>query len=416
MTTTNSLLASNNGLSPTSMISGSTSYYIPLGNVCNNNLTTESQVQSTERASATYSKLYALIQANSRTTASTLRFRKNGANGNQSASITASTTGTFQDATNTDSVVATDLTCVSLTTGTGTASQTVASVGVEYTPNSGCLSKYVAYNNGIAPSVSGSGVTSHACLAGTWATIFQSADTDVRFPVRAAGTISNCFVNISSNTYTTATTAGIRKTGAAGNNSVSITASTTGTFEDTSHTDSVGTSDYLSLYITTGSDSSHSLSFRWGGALFTSSGTNSDLVAWVSNTKARGTTSNTYVHVTGDFGMLGTTTESICQDAILFSCRLSNLRVRASTLNSITTWTMRINGANGNQSVSTPASGSGVFEDTTNHDDISTSASVAVQCSSSSSSTSNFGGVAATIQPIPTIVSGSGSSLLHIMC
>src|SRR5579872_752514 len=147
MTTTNSLLACNNCLSPSNMTSGSTSYYIPLGNVCNNNVTTESQVQSTERASATYSNLYALIQANLRSTASTIRFRKNTANGNQSASITASTTGIFQDATNTDNVVATDLTCAVLVTGIGTSSQTVASVGVQYAPASGCISKYIAYNN-----------------------------------------------------------------------------------------------------------------------------------------------------------------------------------------------------------------------------------------------------------------------------
>jgi len=416
MTTTNSLLACNNCLSPSNMTSGSTSYYIPLGNVCNNNVTTESQVQSTERASATYSNLYALIQANSRSTASTIKFRKNTANGNQSASITASTTGTFQDATNTDSVVATDLTCAVLVTGTGSSSQTVASVGVQYTPASGCISKYVAYNNGIIPTLASPSATSHAPVAGTWNTLFQSADTDVKFPVRSSGTISNCFVNVSSNTRTTATTAGIRKTGSAGNNSVSITATTTGTFEDTTHTDSIGTSDNLSLYFTTGSDTSTSAAIRWGGALFTSSGTNSDLVASVSNSRARGTTSNTYVHVTGDFGLLTNTTEGICQDVVPFACRLTNLRVKVSLQNSITTWTMRINGASGNQSVSTAASGSGVYEDTTNHDDLTANAKIGVQISSASSSTSNYDGVAVTIQPVPAIVSGSGSGLLQVMC
>lgn len=234
--------------------------------------------------------------------------------------------------------------------------------------------------------------------------------------MRSAGSISNCFVNVSANTRTTATTAGIRKTGAAGNNSVSITATTTGTFEDTTHTDSVGTSDNLSLYFTTGSDTSTSASIRWGGALFTSSGTNSDLVAFVSNSRARGTTSNTYVHITGDFGTITTTTEAIVQDVIPFACRLSNLRIKVSLQNATTTWALRVNGASGNQSVSTPSSGSGVYEDTTNHDDLTANAKIAVQCSSVSSSTSNYDGIAATIQPVPAIISGTGSSLLHVMC
>ena len=408
-----SLLCSNNAVSPTTMTGGSTSYYIPLGNVCNNAVTTESQAQYTERASATYSHLYALIQANSRSTSSTMRFRKNGANGNQTASITASTTGTFMDASNTDSVVATDLTCAAMVTGTGSSSQTVASVGAQYDPASGCKSKYLSYNNGIVPTIGSASTTYHTCLAGVWSIIFQtSGDSDVRFPVRAAGTVSNFFINVSANTRTTSTTAGIRKTGAAGNNTVSVSSTATGTFEDTSNSDSVSSSDFLSIYFTTGSDASHSASIRWGGAFFTSSGSNSDLVCFVSNSKARGTTSNTYVHLTGDFGVITTTTEGIVQDVIPFACRLSNLRVRASGLNSVTTWALRVNGANGNQSVSTSSSGSGVFEDTTSHDDITANDKVAVQISSASSLTSNFGGVAATIAPQPGAVSGSGSGLL----
>jgi hypothetical protein len=83
---------------------------------------TEAFVQNTALVAGIYSNLSCYVSANTVTAASSYKFRKNGGNGNQSVTITASTTGFFTDASNTDTVVATDTVNTMITTGaTGTS-------------------------------------------------------------------------------------------------------------------------------------------------------------------------------------------------------------------------------------------------------------------------------------------------------
>lgn len=108
---------------------------------------TESNVQNVsiqDVLSAT--RLQCEVSANTVSAASTLRFRKNTANGNQTASITASTTGIFQDTTNTDIVQNNDLICASIVTGGTGTSLTAASFG--FTGVDGTKQSIVSDNNG----------------------------------------------------------------------------------------------------------------------------------------------------------------------------------------------------------------------------------------------------------------------------
>ena len=98
--TTNSIsvLACNTPQNNTSHTGASTTYYIPINGHLNpgTTLTTEATSQQVEIFSATFKNLRIKISANSRTTTTTLRFRKNGANGNQSVAFSnANGTGWF---------------------------------------------------------------------------------------------------------------------------------------------------------------------------------------------------------------------------------------------------------------------------------------------------------------------------------
>ena len=103
-----------------------TNYY-PLSGRCLAN-TTESTFQYSH-LTATLSNLEIFLQTNAVTATSTLKLRKNGGNGNQTISIAASTTGYFEDTTNTDSILATDEVNYQLITGGTGTSMTIISMG-----------------------------------------------------------------------------------------------------------------------------------------------------------------------------------------------------------------------------------------------------------------------------------------------
>lgn len=407
------LLCSDNIGSPSSMTAASTAYYIALGNCLSIAAsTTEANNQTTARTTASFSKMYVNVTSNSRLTNSTLRFRKNGANGNQSVNILASTTGVFMDTTNTDSVAAGDTWNLALTTGTGTAAQTIAGFGAQYDAASDVYTQFRAQQSATAPTTASASTTYYASLLGEWSAAFNSNDTGGKFTCRAPGDFSNFYINLSANTKTTNTVAGLLKNGSAGNNIVTIGAGATGTFEDTTpHTDTVASGDTISAYITTGTGAG-SATWQRCGAMFRGTGSKTDLGAHTTGANSRATTNDTYGHLTGRFGSLSNTTEALAQDVVPFPCRLSNFRVTAGIVNSTNTFKIRINGADGNQGVT--VSGSGVTEDTTNHDDISANDKINFVQRSAAATSSSWNGIAVTMQEIPAVSSGTASGLIQI--
>jgi hypothetical protein len=87
----------------------STGKYIPFAGGTADNFSTESNCQVKAAATYVVSNASINITSNAGTTASTLQFRLNGANANNAASITASTTGFYTDASDTDSLTSTSL-------------------------------------------------------------------------------------------------------------------------------------------------------------------------------------------------------------------------------------------------------------------------------------------------------------------
>ena len=79
--------------------------------------TTETQSQVRIRTACVLSKMQVNVSVNNVTATSTWILRKNAANANQTISITSSTTGRYQDTTNTDTIAAADSLNYSFTHG-----------------------------------------------------------------------------------------------------------------------------------------------------------------------------------------------------------------------------------------------------------------------------------------------------------
>jgi len=81
--------------------------------------------------------MYVNVATNTHTASTTIVFRKNGANGNQTITIPAGVTGYFEDAVNTDTVAVGDNVCFQIDRGTGGASR-FSNIGV-YAENEGAM-------------------------------------------------------------------------------------------------------------------------------------------------------------------------------------------------------------------------------------------------------------------------------------
>lgn len=108
----------------------STTTYWGSAGVIDDGSTTEIPTKLLE--SYTTSNLYSYVESNTRSTTTTIRVRKNSANGNQTVAYTAGQTGVKEDTTNTDSYVSGDDSSISYTTGTGIGTITLDVISVQH--------------------------------------------------------------------------------------------------------------------------------------------------------------------------------------------------------------------------------------------------------------------------------------------
>lgn len=209
-------------------------------------------------------------------------------------------------------------------------------------------------------------VTRYWPLAGTDET---STEAQAQMRIRDSYTWSHLGVNIASNTVTATSTVRSRVNGADGNQAVSIPSSSTGFFEDTSHSDSLADGDLVAIALTTGGSGS-SLLANTISSLLGHSGDVSVLAAasLTNGWQANGATRWTPVH-----GPLVASTSEVRTEV---TCRqpttLSRLRayVAANAASGTSSIKLRVNEADGNQALSISAGATGEFEDTTHSDAI----------------------------------------------
>lgn len=186
---------------------------------------TEANAQITVKTPFVATNLFINITASTTTGTSTLRTRKNGANGNQSVSITAGTTGYLEDVTNHDVYAVNDTASFFLDRN---GSMTVAILGC-YIQSDEDIWVTSAFGSSAQAATAFSGIG----LSGPLGTTNTLQRTYVESPL----TFRNMSVYITANTWTNTTTYDMRINGSAGNIAVSVPTLSTGEFFDTSNTD-----------------------------------------------------------------------------------------------------------------------------------------------------------------------------------
>lgn len=216
-------------------------------------------------------------------------------------------------------------------------------------------------------SVTGGAATYYTAIAGG-AALANTTEANTQVKLRSAFTAKDAYVQTAANTRTSASTLSSRKNTAAGNLSVSLTASTTGEFTDTTHTDSIASADVynyaLAVVGSTGGVTLHSYNMT----LEESSGISQLITADPGNITGNGTSVS--YQTAGGRLLIAITTEASQKATARTAMTLSNFQIRMSAAASFgVTPRTRKNTANGAQSV-TPGTSTGFFEDTTHTDSI----------------------------------------------
>ena len=337
--------------------------------------TVEANRDTRWRAVGTLSMLTIYVSATTGVNGHTLRVRKNAGNGNQVVSIASGATGFMQDAVNTDSVAAGNDLDYFIDRG-GASGFTYTHISTLFTASSGTTARYCCYDGTTTSSDQYFQVGARSTGTAT------EANAQHRF--RANGTFRNGAADIQTNSRDGTTTYRVRVNGSNTSIAVSVTAATTGLFEDITNSAAVVNGDLVG----------------WLGSLSGTSGLivhkfllldfenieDETMLLWsFSNNIAAGLTQYTPVYGPGD---TLDTTESDVYHKLLQECRMSRFTFMAqgNTLNGTVTLQVRINSANGAQTVSIGSTQTGYFEDVTNVDNIEATDTVAISVVSGGSS------------------------------
>lgn len=215
-------------------------------------LTTESQTAMVVRAPATHKNLIAVVIA-APTTNETLTSRKNSGAGNMTVTLTANTTGLFEDTTNSDSVVSGDTYNFQLV-GTTFLAFTVGYTAV-------CTSTVSEIVGPSGVSVSFNAATRFTQIStGNEATVVTT-ESAAQCNMPIDGTLSNARLSVTVNTMTSTWTRQLRINGANATQVLSVGAGATGNFEDATHTDFFRVGDLVNFSESGGT--ANSLAFNW---------------------------------------------------------------------------------------------------------------------------------------------------------
>jgi hypothetical protein len=268
-------------ITPASTTNGASTRYWNLTGVLNV-VTNENTAQSYAPVAGTVSNLRAYVTA-ARATNTTLKSRDNSADGAMSVTLTASTTGAFEDTTNSDTVAVGDLLCAATVTGSGSDTLTISNMSVCYTPSTAGAS---ALGSAASSATLGSGLTRYYPPLGNMQAI--AAESQVQQIAPFAGTASYLASVVSANASTSTVTMVLRKGGADTAVTYTIGSGATGAFADTSNSVSVAAGDLLAIQ---GSGSNGTVTFRSMGLRYTASA--GPIAGTASITEASDTVSST---------------------------------------------------------------------------------------------------------------------------
>ncbi len=335
----------------------STRYVNPAGGIAYSGA--EARQQAVARDSYTLANLYVRVIANGTNASSTVRSRKNTANGAQSVSIGAGATGVFQDSVNSDSLAAGDLFNTQTVVGAG-GSLTLTVIA--YTLATASNTTPILIAGDVASLSVGFGVTTYAPIGGE--ARYNGTEARSQYIFRVAATLSNFRIYVRANTINNGTTVRTRKNAADGAQSVSVPASTTGAYEDTANSDSVASGDAVAYQVVTGGTSGSFAISIWQ---MKSNSAGRQVISANPDTGTISSGLTRYVPLEAGVQAYATT-EANTQVAAQASFTAKNLFVRVPTnsINGNTTFTLRQNTGNSTLTVSVGSGATGTFEDTSN--------------------------------------------------
>lgn len=202
----------------------------------------EANSNFTIRLAGTFSSLYISAYDNGMTEITTITSRKNGADGNITISIPATTTGEYSDTAHSDSISAGDEFNWEAYTADSSMNYPILSVGTfQFEADSNTVCFFTALILG--------DTSDEYCFQ--WSAVSDNAN-NMLYKCFTAGTLKNlCFIVVS-NAHTVTVNQSSYINTAAGNLTVSITGETTGVFEDTAHTDTIDNDDKICFFLEAG--------------------------------------------------------------------------------------------------------------------------------------------------------------------
>lgn len=349
----------------------STTYFIPLGALGSATGTTEAQARYPWRGAGRLTNLYVRAGFNSRSDASVITLRVNGANSALSASLAAAG-ASASDLANVVTVADGDLLCLAVTLGSGTGSLGLRSVTLQFETDGQVFTHLCGQAAAPASSQLQRWVTP---LGGQMILATPEAETHIR--ALEDCTLSNLIALTTTNGASNACVLTSRKNTGAGGQSVSIPAGSTSMVEDTSNADTVADGDVIDVQkaATTGGVSLAITGLRYEGQVTG----RAPIGSGGSGTAGGGTT-----NYGGLFGPpLFGTSEGDAQSVAPFDARLSRFSCNVVSNSSTTTCTLRlrINGSNAAQSLSIGAGQTGIITPSGATDDVVAGDLLSVQAS-----------------------------------
>jgi len=226
---------------PFTTTTASTTWFFPIEGYSGNNTTTETFQKCRMRKAGTFKNAGVYVSA-ARAQATTVRSRKNAANGNLVVTCTASTTGWFEDTSNTDTVSAAEDWDISVTTGTGADTLTIQTMKIEFVSTGGNGVSFVGKPVGVAVN---DATTAYFPLGGTCDS--NTTESNTQMKARVAFTLSEMVVVVSQNDVSSASTCDLRQGAASTAVTISITGNLTGLFQDNSHSVTLAATDEINF-------------------------------------------------------------------------------------------------------------------------------------------------------------------------
>lgn len=340
--------------------------YIPVAGTSDGTETTEANIEFKVKESATLSDLWAYVDVVSSANIS-LQLRKNNSDGNLNVSLNS--VGAVEDTSNTDSVVNNDDISYQYDRAAGRAGPSM--VRVMYESASGDLVVPCVSNS---PGGLGIGTTNrYPAVMGEVTGIVSESPLNQR-EISYNATWHNLAFYTPSNSKSIGVPVKSRINGADGNQNLTVPSSTSGYFEDTSNTDDLAPGDLINYVVEIGGVGI--ITFSTIASLITYD-TTTGMSMWsdsrANSTRTGSATTHFFPLIGGNNGWASNTDEAAAQVKAGLSGTLKNFTAYTNSVNYTANATarIRINGADGNQSITLVAGDpNSQYVDTSNTDDI----------------------------------------------